>query len=124
MTKKIDYGHCPKCESKLIHGECSVCEYTADTVLPEPQDNLFDPVTRPTHYNSGSIECIEAMRASMTKEQFIGYCKGNAFKYNWRMGMKNKSTEDIDKSLQYTQWLLNVLNDKPLSKQGTFYKNK
>ena len=30
----------------------------------------FDPVNKPMHYNQSGIECIEAIRASMTAEQF------------------------------------------------------
>lgn len=43
----------------------------------------------PSHYKSGSgIECIEAIRAALTPEEFAGYCKGNILKYIWRERMK------------------------------------
>ena len=29
----------------------------------------------PQHYKQGDIECIEAIKASMTHEEFIGYLK-------------------------------------------------
>ena len=32
------------------------------------------------HYNGG-VECIEAIEASMTRDEFIGYLRGNCLKY-------------------------------------------
>lgn len=64
---------------------------------------MNDPVNHPNHYmsdNSG-IECIDAIQASLTKEQFIGFCKGNAMKYIWRAG-KKKGSEDTD--MRKAEW--------------------
>ncbi|MTV47217.1 DUF3310 domain-containing protein, partial [Streptococcus pneumoniae] len=43
-----------------------------------------DEVNHPPHYTSGGIECIAAIEAALTAEEFRGYCKGNAIKYVWR----------------------------------------
>lgn len=64
-----------------------------------------DVVNSPEHYNSGEIECIEAIKASMSSEAFKGYLKGNTLKYIWRMSYKGKPEEDLKKS----QWYLNKL---------------
>ena len=32
-----------------------------------------DLVNHPIHYNNGSIECIEAIEAMLTHEEFVGY---------------------------------------------------
>ena len=37
---------------------------------------MSDPVNRPAHYTQNGIECIEAIRASMTPENSRGYLKG------------------------------------------------
>ena len=37
---------------------------------------MSDPVN-PEHYKLGDIECIAAIRASMSTEAFKGYLKGN-----------------------------------------------
>lgn len=74
-----------------------------------------DSVHHPNHYTSGDIECIDAIRASMTPEQFAGYCKGNCLKYIWRFEHKNQ-TEDIQKAQVYLTWLLNTLKGEPLTK--------
>jgi hypothetical protein len=41
--------------------------------------SAFDVVEKPAHYNQGGIECIQAIEASMSHEEFIGYLKGNAY---------------------------------------------
>ena len=50
-----------------------------------------DPIN-PSHYKKGDVECIEAIRASLTKEAFMGYLKGNALKYLWRKQKMAKRT--------------------------------
>jgi hypothetical protein len=64
----------------------------------------FDNVEKPAHYNQSGIECIQAIEASMSKDQFCGYLKGNIQKYIWRYEDKNK-IEDLKKA----QWYLNKL---------------
>lgn len=68
-------------------------------------EQVFDPVARPSHYNQDGIECIDAVKASMSREEFKGYCKGNAMKYLWRYTYKDKPKEDLKKA----QWYLNKL---------------
>ena len=63
-----------------------------------------DMVNSPPHYNNGDIECIDAIKESMTPEAFKGYLKGNIQKYIWRYENK-KGVEDLKKA----QWYLNRL---------------
>ena len=65
-----------------------------------------DPVTRPQHYNTGDIECIDAIKASMEPTQFKGYLKGNVEKYIWRHEYKNKPVEDLRKARWYLDRLI------------------
>jgi hypothetical protein len=65
----------------------------------------FDVVNKPKHYNQGSVECLEAIEASMTKEQFVGYLKGNIQKYLWRFEHKN-GIEDLKKAEFYLSRLI------------------
>jgi hypothetical protein len=64
-----------------------------------------DVVNHPTHYTSGSIECIDAIKASMGQEKFNGYLKGNIIKYIWRYELKQNPVQDLEKA----QWYLNRL---------------
>lgn len=45
---------------------------------------MNDAVNHPSHYTPGGIECIEAIKASMTADGFADYRKGNIIKYIWR----------------------------------------
>ena len=56
-----------------------------------------DMVNQPPHYNHAGIECIEAIEAALTPDEFRGYCKGNMIKYTWREQYKN-GDEDLKKS--------------------------
>jgi len=62
-----------------------------------------DMVNSPSHYNSGGIECIDAMRAMLGEEGFVAYCKGSAFKYTWRSGLKFDEEEDLKKAVWYNR---------------------
>jgi hypothetical protein len=66
----------------------------------------MDPVN-PDHYRRGDIEAIDAIEASMSPEEFQGYCKGNALKYLWRYRYKGKPQQDLEKA----RWYLNRLID-------------
>lgn len=63
-----------------------------------------DAVNHPSHYTAGNIECIEAIEAQLTKEEYRGYLKGNVAKYLWR----EKQKGGIE-SLEKAQWYLNRL---------------
>ena len=65
----------------------------------------MDQVNQPSHYTNGDIECIDAIRAALTPEEFMGYCKGNAIKYVWREKSKN-GLEDMQKARVYLNWMI------------------
>ena len=64
------------------------------------QPKADDNVEHPQHYNSGGVECIDAMQITQGKEAVKSFCICNAFKYLWRHENKN-GTEDIKKALWY-----------------------
>lgn len=65
----------------------------------------IDPVNKPSHYNLGNIECIDAIEESMSSVAFKGYLKGNCMKYLWRYDYKGKQVQDLQKA----GWYLNKL---------------
>ena len=69
----------------------------------------YDIVNNPVHYNTGAIECIDAMEAMLSKEEFIGYLRGNSFKYRWRMRHKGRAVQDLQKSQWYENKLLSII---------------
>ncbi len=77
--------------------EANEVEQTASKII----DN-HDNVNHPSHYESGSVECIEAMIETQGVEAVKSFCVCNAFKYLWRHNNKN-ALEDIKKA----RWYLN-----------------
>lgn len=77
-------------------------------IIEKEQDMKNDNVNSPAHYRQGGIECIEAIKASMSEEGFKDYLKGNVMKYIWRYEHKGRAIEDIEKAL----WYLNRLKDE------------
>jgi hypothetical protein len=69
---------------------------------------MHDPVNSPSHYTDGTgIECIEAIEASMTTEEFKGFLRGNCQKYLWRYTKKN-GAEDLKKAKWYLDRLITL----------------
>jgi hypothetical protein len=67
---------------------------------------MNDPVNNPSHYNRKGVEAIDAIEASMSKEEFQGYLKGNVMKYIWRYRYKAKPLEDLKKAEWYLKRLI------------------
>ena len=65
---------------------------------------MADSVNHPEHYRQGGIECIDAIEAALTPEEFRGYCKGNVLKYVWRERLKGGGV-----SLAKANWYLRRL---------------
>ena len=86
---------------------CAWDEAYSITVMNDEQTE--DLVNYPLHYNKGNIACIEAMEAMLTKEEWIGYLRGNIFKYNWRFRDKN-GVEDLQKANWYQDKLIETLH--------------
>ena len=74
-------------------------------------------VNGPQHYNSGKIECIDAIEAMLSKGEFIGYLRGNSFKYRWRYTYKD-GVQDLMKARWYEDKLLEVYLEDSKSDNG------
>lgn len=76
-------------------------------IVNEEMKSLDDKVNQPSHYANFSIECIDAMQAMLSREEFIGYLRGNIFKYLWRYKLKN-GVECLKKAQWYQNKLIEV----------------
>ena len=72
---------------------------------PYRPDLQPDLVNHPLHYTNGSIECIDAIEAQLTPEEWRGYLKGNIAKYAWRERHKG-GTESLKKACFYLNRLI------------------
>lgn len=80
-----------------------------DIVVCKPDD---DGKYHDAHYaNMAGLEPIEVMQLVMSREEFIGFLKGNIIKYTMRAGHKQgeAAEKDIAKAKRYKQWLMEML---------------
>ena len=83
-----------------------------------------DPVNNPPHYNKGDIECIDAIEAMLTHEEYVGYLRGNSLKYRWRFRYKD-FIQDLKKAEWYENRLLEELKRMPTKfKQSYTSRNR
>jgi hypothetical protein len=71
---------------------------------------VVDMVNHPPHYTLGGIETIDFIQAKLTKEEFLGYLKGNVLKYGSRIGNKGAAVLDAGKLAWYAKKLQDVLS--------------
>lgn len=75
-------------------------------IAAKPTAVAIDPVSHPAHYTSGEIECIDAMRAALSHEEFVGYLRANVMKYIWRYDRKGAPVQDLRKAEWYLDRLI------------------
>lgn len=82
-------------------------QYKGTSVRTAVVDEWGDPIDgpAPNHYTNGNIECIDAIRAALSPDEFRGFCKGNVLKYIWREQYKGGDV-DVKKARAYIGYLL------------------
>lgn len=98
------YSFVSKTGRTVFTDECCLKPYNEDSSNEDQ-----DVVNNPNHYTSGSIECIDAMQASLPPEQFKGFLRGNVQKYCWRCDKKN-GLEDLKKARWYLDKLIETID--------------
>lgn len=73
------------------------------------ENEEYQYVNHPSHYNNYSIEVIDMMVKIYGFEATINFCEMNAFKYRMRMG--TKPGEDISRDLKKEAWYLNKASE-------------
>ena len=58
-------------------------------------------VNHPDYYNSGGIECIDAILAARGPEATKEFCICNSMKYLWRLGHKDDAVQEAKKARWY-----------------------
>jgi len=108
-------GQCPlllpDCEWEVIKDSIDDAteEEWAEVGKKLRDESSDEEVNNPTHYNTGAVECIDAIQATLSAEEFQGYCRGNTLKYLWRCMYKGKSKQDLEKARWYLDRLLDTL---------------
>lgn len=91
---------------------CNICVPNADHPFFALLKESTDSVNHPSHYNQGSVECIEAIKSATAGLKGIeAFCAGNAIKYLWRW--KNKGgSQDVEKAIWYLERLKKELKEE------------
>jgi hypothetical protein len=71
--------------------------------------NADDMQVSGSHYKDMGIQPWVVMEAVLTREEFIGYLKGNVIKYAMRQG-KKEGSDDAGKALHYKYKLEEITN--------------
>lgn len=110
--------------STFCSKECNNCyllhEEPMDSITEaREQLNKFNldsdiKIEHPSHYTQGSVECLDAIKSSLTPEEFRGYLKGNIIKYTWRERYKS-GILDLRKAQYYLKILIGFLSSFILS---------
>ena len=72
-----------------------------------PRGRLTHPLINPdsAHYDRGKYSAIETLEYLATVLEQIGWCKGNIFKYNYRVGHKGTPEQDMKKKETFEAYL-------------------
>jgi hypothetical protein len=97
---------------KAAHDEDSELWGEEEAAHSSWDNEVEDVVNNPDHYNSGNIECIDAIEESMSSHAFKGYLKGNCMKYLWRYDYKGKQVEDLQKAGWYLRKLTAMVTEE------------
>lgn len=84
--------------------------WSALTITTSDTPAKPDVVNHPPHYTTGGIETIDFLQAKLSREEFIGYLKGNVLKYGSRLGKKGDVSIDAGKMAWYALKLKDTLN--------------
>ena len=111
VAAKLDIPIATVYASKPKHKAAPVAKpINIDAVHEKMQPKAIDLVEHPAHYTDGGIETIDFLAAKLTKEEFVGYLKGNVLKYGSRLGKKGDIEIDAGKMAWYATKLRDVLN--------------
>lgn len=97
---------------KAAHEEDSELWEEEEAAHSSWDNEVEDVVNNPDHYNTGNIECIDAIEESMSSHAFKGYLKGNCMKYLWRYEYKGKQVQDLQKAGWYLQKLTAMVTEE------------
>lgn len=123
---KALHEHCDRhktCQSCILNGAC--CLNYIDDKITGMYENIKTrqnaaartediptedgTAARATHYLACPIQPIDLIQYTLTKEELIGFLKGNIIKYSLRAEHKGDPEKDKAKALQYKKWLDTVL---------------
>ena len=59
---------------------------------------MSEQLNHPAHYQKNGKECIDVMIEKFGVRAVINFCECNQFKYEWRAGMKEGNSAELDRA--------------------------
>lgn len=76
------------------------------------EDNMYDDINKPAHYNAGSIETIDYIVDVLGPYDAIHYCHGNVLKYTGtRLWTKGDPISNCEKSIWYLKKMIELMKN-------------
>tara|TARA_R100000995_G_C3478232_1_gene122253 strand:+ start:1128 stop:1442 length:315 start_codon:yes stop_codon:yes gene_type:complete len=76
------------------------------------EDEIFDMVTKPKHYNTGKYETYDIIVDVLGKKEAIHYCRGNVLKYMLhRLWNKGDPIENACKAQWYLEKMIELMKE-------------
>lgn len=74
---------------------------------------LDDMVNNPKHYKLKGldVESVDVIKATLSDDEYRGWCKGNAMKYLFRAGKKDDEEQDLAKCDVYVNWAIKAMGE-------------
>lgn len=87
---------------------------TLEKIFEDDSPSENTPVEHPSHYTSGGIECIDAMKAMLSGYEqtkivtkfYWHFLSGQVLKYLWRWPLKERPLQDLKKASWYLDKLI------------------
>ena len=88
--------------------------------MDKEHENKNTAVEHPSHYTSGGIECIDAMKAMLAGYEqakiatnfYWHFLSGQVIKYLWRWPLKERPLQDLKKARWYLDRLIDDVENQ------------
>lgn len=109
--------NCSSCVDSIVSMRCEPCNVCDNFSRWRPDKEEDKPIdtgtaTSSPHYNKLVLQPVEMNQLCLSKEEFIGFLKGNIIKYSMRCGLKDEVEKEQNKIRQYKKWLDEALEGK------------
>ena len=91
-----------------------------DNVALAKREGESEKLAEPNYYAGNGLSPLEAFKKGlMSREETIGFIKGNVIKYTVRAGHKDNASKDIVKAIDYLTHLKELYESEPKRKNTT-----
>ena len=105
---------------ELPSGPIGRCRCYIEPILKE--SDTMSEHEEPEYYNSNGLSPIGAMKQGLiSRDEYIGFLKGNIIKYIIRAQYKGNAAEDLMKARNYIDFYLELITDEKQTERPPKY---